>query len=73
MANSVDTDEAVHYEPSHLDLHCLQNNLSRSTGSKGLSRDEKKKKVGKIIPCNLECDLPDGILYSIVQKLVSAG
>ena len=44
MANSVDTDKAVYYEPSHLDLHCLQNNLSLSTGSKGLSRSEKKKK-----------------------------
>ena len=24
MANSVDLDEIPHYEPSHLDLHCLQ-------------------------------------------------
>ena len=24
MANSVDTDETAHYEPSHLDLNCLQ-------------------------------------------------
>ena len=24
MANSVDPDEMAHYEPSHLDLHCLQ-------------------------------------------------
>ena len=23
MANSVDPDETAHYEPSHLDLHCL--------------------------------------------------
>ena len=23
MANSVDPDEMAHYEPSHLDLHCL--------------------------------------------------
>ena len=23
MANSVDSDEMAHYEPSHLDLHCL--------------------------------------------------
>ena len=34
MANIVDLDETAHCEPSHLDLHCLQNNLSRSTGSK---------------------------------------
>ena len=24
MSNSVDPDEMAHYEPSHLDLHCLQ-------------------------------------------------
>ena len=24
MANSLDPDETGHYEPSHLDLHCLQ-------------------------------------------------
>ena len=24
MANSVDLDEVAHYEPLHLDLHCLQ-------------------------------------------------
>ena len=24
IANSVDPDETAHYEPSHLDLHCLQ-------------------------------------------------
>ena len=24
MANSVDLDEVAHYEPPHLDLHCLQ-------------------------------------------------
>ena len=36
MASSVDPDETAHYEPSHLDLHCLQKNLSRSPGSKGL-------------------------------------
>ena len=24
MANSVDPDEAAHYEPPHLDLYCLQ-------------------------------------------------
>ena len=23
LANSVDPDEAAHYEPPHLDLHCL--------------------------------------------------
>ena len=24
FANSVDSDEVAHYEPPHLDLHCLQ-------------------------------------------------
>ena len=24
MSNSADPDETAHYEPSHLDLHCLQ-------------------------------------------------
>ena len=27
IANSVDPDEMAHYEPSHLDLHCLQKYL----------------------------------------------
>ena len=27
MENSVDPDEMAHYEPSHLDLHCLQRYL----------------------------------------------
>ena len=32
MASSVDPDEMAHYEPSHLDLHCLHWYLYRSTG-----------------------------------------
>ena len=35
MANSVDQDEMAHYEPSHLDLHCLHRHLFRSTKLKG--------------------------------------
>ena len=27
LANSVDTEEVAHYEPPHLDLHCLKINL----------------------------------------------
>ena len=27
MANSVDPDEKAHYEPHHLDLHCLQRHV----------------------------------------------
>ena len=36
MANSIDPDEMAHYEPSHLDLHCLYRYLYQSTGMKGL-------------------------------------
>ena len=35
-ANSVDSDEMAHYEPSRLDLHCLQKYLFWSAGLKGL-------------------------------------
>ena len=27
FANSVDPDEVAHYEPPHLDLHCLPSSL----------------------------------------------
>ena len=37
MANSVDPDEMAHYEPSHLDLYCVQKYLSKSAGLKGLN------------------------------------
>ena len=36
IANSVDPDETAHYEPSHLDLHCLQRYLYWSVEMKGL-------------------------------------
>ena len=39
MANNVDPDEMAHYEPSHLDLHCLQRYLSWSAGPKRLWHD----------------------------------
>ena len=35
MANSADPDEMAHYEPSHLDLHCLQSYLVWSARLKG--------------------------------------
>ena len=31
MASSVDPDEMAHYEPSHLDLHCLHRYMYRYT------------------------------------------
>ena len=34
MANSVDPDEKARYEPSHLDLSCLQRYLYESVGLK---------------------------------------
>ena len=37
MANSVDPDEMAHYEPSCLDLHCLQRYLFWSAWLKGLN------------------------------------
>ena len=36
MANIVDPDETARYEPSHLDLHCLQRYVFWSTGLKEL-------------------------------------
>ena len=37
MANSVDPDETARYEPSHLDLHCLQKYQDWFEGLKGLN------------------------------------
>ena len=37
MTNSVDPDEMAHYEPSHLDLHCLQRFLFCSARLKWFS------------------------------------
>ena len=33
MSNSVDPDETAHYEPSHLDLRCLQKPIFIAYGS----------------------------------------
>ena len=33
MSNSVDPDETAHYEPSHLDLRCLQRPIMIAYGS----------------------------------------
>ena len=37
MANSIDPDEMARYEPSHLDLCCLQISVKASLGMNGLS------------------------------------
>ena len=34
MADSVDPNETAHYEPSYLDLHCLQRYLVLSAGER---------------------------------------
>ena len=44
MTNSVDPDETAHYEPSHLDLRCLQKKKKK----------KKKKKTTIIIACGCE-------------------
>ena len=47
MANSVDPEEmanyepTAHYEPSHLNLHCLQRYLYWSADMKGLSMSDQ--------------------------------
>ena len=37
LANCIDPDETVHYEPSPLDLQYLRRYLDRSTGLKGFN------------------------------------
>ena len=43
LANSVDPDETAHYEPSHLDLHCLQRyaRLTKLNNSRYVGRNRK--------------------------------
>ena len=40
MSNSVDPDETAHFEPSHLDLRCLQNPIIIAYGSEGVNRSD---------------------------------
>ena len=39
MSNSVDPDETAHYEPSHLDLRCLQKPVIIAYGSERVKTD----------------------------------
>ena len=39
MSNSVDPDETAHYEPSHLDLCCLQKPVIIACGSERLKSE----------------------------------
>ena len=51
MSNSVDPDETAHYEPSHLDLCCLQKPNIIACGSERInlleSFEKKTKKKNK--------------------------
>ena len=38
MSNSVDPDETAHYEPSHLDLRCLQKTIIIAYGSERVKK-----------------------------------
>ena len=42
MSNSVDPDETAHYEPSHLDLCCLQKPIIITCGSEGVKKHAVK-------------------------------
>ena len=48
MANSGDPDETARYEPSHLDLHCLQRYLYWSARMKRLKSDKKYGKKSRL-------------------------
>ena len=37
MSNSIDPDETAHYEPSHLDLRCLQMPIFTACSSEGVN------------------------------------
>ena len=39
MSNSVDPDETAHYEPSHLDLRCLQKPIIIAFGSERVKKN----------------------------------
>ena len=38
MSNSIDPDETAHYEPSHLDLRCLQKPIIAYGSEKAMSK-----------------------------------
>ena len=43
MPNSVDPDETAYYEPSHLDLRCLQKSIIIACGSERVKNNQKHK------------------------------
>ena len=61
MANTVDPDERAHYEPSHLDLQCLQNQLLlclalyRIIWQKQIKNDQENNMCGT---CNIMLTCP---------------
>ena len=42
MSSSVDLDEAAHYEPSHLDLGCLQKPITIAYGCERVKMQRRK-------------------------------
>ena len=40
MSNSIDPDETAHYEPSHLDLCCLQKPIIIACGSERVKQKD---------------------------------
>ena len=56
MSNSVDPDETAHYEPSHLDLRCLQKPIIIAHG------DER-------VNCMTALRLDDSSLFNLFQMV----
>ena len=61
MSNSLDPDETAHYEPSHLDLRCLQKPITIAYGSERVKSIKSNKPwkgtriSGKVNSFLLEC------------------
>ena len=53
IANSVDPDEMVPYQPSHLDLHSLQRTMFWSTGINKLNTHLEKSPAEIFFQCSL--------------------
>ena len=47
MSNSIDPDETAHYEPSHLDLRCLQKHIAEKELS-GLDTFSEETTLSKL-------------------------
>ena len=45
MSNSVDPDETAHYEPSHLDLRCLQKPIIIACGNERVKSEHLRNEI----------------------------